>query len=218
VSLQDHCAEVQVSPGIWVPKCNMQCPLTNPNECSSMCYAQNCPAGTNPLYGGCPSTCVYDCPAGTTGNGGSGCTKVAVPRGSPSSPSCAPGQQLNGGLCYPACDGDTVGPLCYPSCPAAQPYRLGVSCYVNEADAAAIVSSIVIAAVALAALTALTGGLDLVVLGPAGGAAAAGDAAAAPLLVEGSAAATEAWGITASQLAIEYTGELQDVTYLLMVD
>ncbi len=143
---------------------------------------------------------------------------MAVPRGSPSSPSCAPGQQLNGGLCYPACDGDTVGPPCYPPCPAAQPYRLGVSCYVNEADAAAIVSSIVIGAVALAALTALTGGLDLLVLGfeiAAGGAAAAGDAAAAPVLVEGSAAASEAWGITASQLAIECTGELHDITFLL---
>jgi hypothetical protein len=217
VSQQDHCQEVYKD-GFPVPQCNMQCPLTNPNECSSFCYAENCPAGTNPLSGGCPSTCVYNCPAGTTGNGGSACTKVGVPRGSPTIPSCAPGQQLNGGLCYPSCNGDTVGPLCYPTCPAAQPYRLGVSCYANQADADAIISSIVIGAVALAALTVLTGGLDLVVLGPeigAGGAAAAGDAAAAPLLVDGSAAATEAWGITASQLAIEYTGELQDITFLL---
>jgi hypothetical protein len=102
---------------------------TVPTECpqgselnGALCYPR-CQAG----YYGVGPVCWQSCPSGMTDDGAF-CRKDAHVVGKPSygrgagtvPSSCAPGDQKDGALCYPACRGGyySVGPVCWQSCPA----------------------------------------------------------------------------------------------------
>lgn len=128
---------------------------------ANSCNASSCPSGwrDDGLFCAKPNLSTQ-CPAGFKDIGIS-CAKATYDRGVGKPLSCGPGEEQDGGLCYPSCQaGSTgVGPVCWSSCPANRSTDCAAGCAVSH-EACVVQTFEMAEAPVSAAISLVTMGLD----------------------------------------------------------